>query len=59
MPLTFMDVLVHFCCHKAPICHSAEQQKQYDENSLMVLKKSFKKDWCSSSENSLIVTSSL
>lgn len=38
-----MDVSVHFCCHKAPICHSAEQQKRYDENSLMDLKKLLKK----------------
>lgn len=38
MLLSFTDVLVHFCCHKAPICHNAEQQKQYDKNSLMVLK---------------------
>lgn len=38
MPLSFMDVLVHFCCHKVPICHNAEQQKQYDESSLAVLK---------------------
>lgn len=38
-PLSFMDVSVHCCCHKAPACHSAEQQKQYDEKSHMALKK--------------------
>lgn len=52
MLLIFMDVFIHCCCH------SAEQQKEYDGSSHMVLK-ILKKDQCTSSENSLTATSFL
>lgn len=59
MPLSFMHVLVHFCCYKAPICHNTEQQKQYDEKLTHGSEKSFLNDRYASSDNSLVVTSFL